>query len=156
MSAQNEKRKPEGDAVDACASPHALSLGTPRGLEPRLPQMSASTPPPMTTTVTVVLGRPPWGRPMAPPCTAQTLALRPAAPGQLMGVVGARPSHGALMSLLPGVKLSISPGLFAYTCLSEGRRRVLTAFLRGIFITFSTGFILLQSSLGLWGTGSFK
>lgn len=151
-----EQKKSEGDAVDVCASPHAFFLASPRDPEPGLPQMSASAPPPMTATVTVALGHPPWGQPTASPCTAQTLALPPAAPRQLLGVVGAPPSHGALRSLLPGVKLSNPPGLFAYSSLSEVRCRGLTAFLRGLFITFSTGFIPLQSSLRLWGTGSFK
>lgn len=104
----------EGGAVDTCASLPALSLGIPRRLEPWLPQMSESAPPPMTS-VTVVLGHPPWHQPMATPRAARTLTLPPVALRRLLGVISARPSCGALTSLLRGVKLSIPLGLFAYT-----------------------------------------
>lgn len=95
----------EGDAVDAYASPHTLSLGTPRDLESWLPQMLTSAPPPMTS-VTVVLGHPPWLRPTACPRAVWTLMVPPAAPRQLLEVV-VWPSHGALKFLLPRIKLSI-------------------------------------------------
>lgn len=45
--------------------------------------------------------------------------------------------------------------LLAYTCLSGGRCNRLAVFLRSLYITFTVGFILLQSSFGLWGTGIF-
>jgi len=100
----------------------------------------------------------PWPSSMWPAHGPSLHCLDPLAhsQGSCWAFSSARPSHGALTSLLQGAKLAILPGLFAYTSLSERRRRGMTAFLSGLFIAFSTGFILLQSSFGLWGAGSFK
>lgn len=63
-------------------------------------------------------------------------------------------SCGELPSLLPGMKLSIPPGLLVHTSLSGVRCKRLAVSLGGLCITFSVGFAVLPSSLGLWVQGS--
>lgn len=91
----------------------------------------------------------PWPLPVLPGALCTLLSPR-AAPGGCQCS-----SCGALPPQLPCIKLSIPPGLFAYTSLSGGRCKRLAVFLRGLYITFSVGFILLQSSFGLWAAGIF-
>lgn len=99
-----------------------------------------------TVLVTLVFGHCPCHWPMASPVY----------PPEPQGCSWELPvlSCGEPPSLLSGMKLSIPLGLLAHTSLSGVRCRRLAVSLRGLCITFSVGFTVLQSSLGLWVRGT--
>lgn len=108
---------------------------------------------PPTLLVTLVFGHPACHWPMASPCAAWS----PVHPPEPQGC-----SWGLPMLILWGTSTSAAwHKAFHPTravCLHiPFRRRCkrLAVFLRGLYITFSVGFILLPSSFGLWAAGIF-